>query len=373
MTVLESEILRRINNVQQKMAASALDAYVITDAEDIWYLTNINYSPEQRPFFFILFQNRKPLFIVPKLEEAHVEVPYFEYEIEPYFDVTARAGENWFEVLAKRLANEKQVGIEDNAQLFITQQVAAPKWSAKSFVKQTREIKSEYELEKIKVTAQLCSDVLNKTLQIAKTGTTIAEVYMLPYQLKGAVIKQNFSITNRITNCVWNADYSFMPHSIPAMDSVIKAGPNIDISIFKLAGYAAECERTFFTEEPSAQEKEHFEQMMAARKVMLQMLRPGVKAAAIEEAVLNSLKADGVAERVLHRPGHGIGLNNHEEPTLSLGNETELKENMVVSVEPGIYFDGQGGYRHSDTVRITKDGYEFYTQAPTELKDLILK
>ncbi|KRL03290.1 hypothetical protein FC92_GL002084 [Liquorilactobacillus hordei DSM 19519] len=76
---------------------------------------------------------------------------------------------------------------------------------------------------------------------------------------------------------------------------------------------------------------------------------------------------------ILHRPGHGIGLNNHEWPTLSLGNDTVLQENMVVSVEPAIYFQNQGGYRHSDTAVITKNGYQMMTQAPTDLSELILK
>ncbi|KRM95320.1 proline dipeptidase [Liquorilactobacillus aquaticus DSM 21051] len=356
-----------------KIKESNLDAYVVTDPEDIWYLTNINYSPEQRPFLFLLFPDQKPLFIVPKLEETHVEVPYFTYNIDTYFDVTSEKGHNWYEVLANVLEGKKRVGIENNAQLFITQEEPNINWISKTIIKELRAVKSAYELNKIKFTAKQCSDVLCQTLDMVKTGTAIAEAYMLPYKMKQDIIQNNFSITNRITNCVWNADYSYMPHSIPDLDSIVKAGPNIDISIFRIAGYAAECERTFFTEEPTSEEAEHFQQMMAARKLMLSMIHPGVEAAEIERKVLNCLKEYGVNDKVLHRPGHGIGLNNHEEPTLSLGNSTKLKENMVISVEPGIYFNNHGGYRHSDTVRVTKDGYEFYTKAPDKLDDLILK
>jgi hypothetical protein len=67
----------------------------------------------------------------------------------------------------------------------------------------------------------------------------------------------------------------------------------------------------------------------------------------------------------LHRTGHGIGLGNHEAPWVAEGSEDRLAENMVISVEPGIYIPGLGGVRHSDTVLITGTGYEPLTRLPT--------
>lgn len=72
----------------------------------------------------------------------------------------------------------------------------------------------------------------------------------------------------------------------------------------------------------------------------------------------------------MHRTGHGIGLGNHEGPFLALGDKTILEENMVVSIEPGIYIEGIGGFRHSDTVRITKDGYELLTNCDYQIGQL---
>lgn len=126
-------------------------------------------------------------------------------------------------------------------------------------------------------------------------------------------------------------------------------------------------------EKPTKEEELHFNQMMTARNIMLDMLRPGVKASEVETKVRDYLIDQHLTANILHRPGHGIGLNNHEEPTLSLGNDTVLKENMVVSVEPAIYFEGQGGYRHSDTVLITKDGYKLLTNAPVTLEELTVE
>nr|WP_268871910.1 M24 family metallopeptidase [Liquorilactobacillus capillatus] len=112
---------------------------------------------------------------------------------------------------------------------------------------------------------------------------------------------------------------------------------------------------------------------MHARELFLDNLKPGKKSSDIEQVVDEYFKDEGVDKNTLHRPGHGIGLNNHEWPTLSLENDTVLEENMVVSIEPAIYFDNQGGYRHSDTALITKDGYQLMIDAPTSLSELILK
>ncbi len=75
-------------------------------------------------------------------------------------------------------------------------------------------------------------------------------------------------------------------------------------------------------------------------------------------------------ENFLHRTGHGIGLGNHEGPYVAEGDKTILQENMVVSIEPGIYIEGIGGFRHSDTVRITKDGYQILTKCPDDIESM---
>ncbi|HAV51811.1 MAG TPA: aminopeptidase P family protein, partial [Leuconostoc mesenteroides] len=69
MSILSDEINNRIQNCQRFLQEKELSAYAVTDVEDIWYLTNIDYSPEQRPFFLIIYPDKKPLMLVPKLEE----------------------------------------------------------------------------------------------------------------------------------------------------------------------------------------------------------------------------------------------------------------------------------------------------------------
>ncbi len=89
-------------------------------------------------------------------------------------------------------------------------------------------------------------------------------------------------------------------------------------------------------------------------------------------AAMSYLKEKGYGDFLLHRTGHGIGQGNHEGLWVAEGGEHVLVENMVISVEPGIYIPDIGGVRHSDTVLITKDGYECLTTYPDDLESLTI-
>ena len=75
----------------------------------------------------------------------------------------------------------------------------------------------------------------------------------------------------------------------------------------------------------------------------------------------------------LRRTGHGVGLRNHEAPWVAEGSADVLAENMVISVEPGVYLKGQAGFRHSDTVLVTRDGHECLTRYPSDIESLTIR
>src|SRR3990172_8269560 len=80
----------------------------------------------------------------------------------------------------------------------------------------------------------------------------------------------------------------------------------------------------------------------------------------------------GLGNAFIHRTGHGIGIDYHELPFFAPGDETVLAPGMVMSVEPGIYIPGVGGFRHSDTIVVTEDGCEILTPYPKDLESLIV-
>lgn len=105
------------------------------------------------------------------------------------------------------------------------------------------------------------------------------------------------------------------------------------------------------------------------------MIRPGLPCAELDGALNEYLRREGYCgeDQRLHRTGHGFGLGNHEPPWVAEGSQDRLTDNMVISVEPGIYFKGIGGVRHSDTVRVTKNNCELLTKYPMELDRLVIR
>jgi len=113
--------------------------------------------------------------------------------------------------------------------------------------------------------------------------------------------------------------------------------------------------------------------MQAARQLAVGLARPGASCHEIDAAVNRFLAEKGWTPSLrLHRIGHGFGLGNHEPPWIAEGSTDVLAANMVISIEPGLYQTGVGGYRHSDTFLVTDDGVQRLTAAPDSLADLTL-
>lgn len=113
--------------------------------------------------------------------------------------------------------------------------------------------------------------------------------------------------------------------------------------------------------------------MTEARNRAFAKVRPGVAAAEIDLAAKDFLRREGYGDNLLHRTGHGVGLDNHEGPWIAEGSDQILAENMVITIEPGIYLPDIGGVRHSDTLLVTADGYRLLTDFPTDIKSLTVK
>jgi Xaa-Pro dipeptidase len=177
--------------------------------------------------------------------------------------------------------------------------------------------------------------------------------------------------TNLLT-AAWPARLGRQPHGVPKIDDRLHDGPHIALSFMRVNGYGAECERTFFVKPPTAQMVDLFKTMRAARRRAFDLVRPGAPCTEIDQVANDFLHQEGLGEYLLHRSGHGFGLGNHEGPWVAQGSQDVLAANMLISIEPGIYIPDVGGFRHSDTVRVTEDGYECLTRYPDELADLVI-
>lgn len=374
--MLKPELLSRIKNLQLAMKESDYDAYIVTAEEDIWYFTNITYKPEERPFFLIItkYVHHDPILIVPKLEESHVKKGIFDYEIITYWDYPSPEGENWFDVVNTYLQSFDKIGIENNVTAEVYFKLQAKEIVPSQLVKKQRKVKSAYEIEQITRSASVCDEAIDTILKSVYKGATVVEPFALSRQVQMELIKsQQFDpITTSLLSAVWPAPISAMPHSVPELDDRLGDGPNVAMAYYRINGYAAECERTFFLSPPTNEERELFHHMLEARRIALELVTAGMKVADIDGATRAYFEKHGLGDTLLHRTGHGVGVNNHEAPFIAEGSDEVLEENMVITIEPGIYVEELGGFRHSDTLVVLKDGYRLLTKKKISLDDLVI-
>ncbi|WP_211270702.1 M24 family metallopeptidase [Paenisporosarcina indica] len=374
MGMLKQELTNRMKQLQERLITSEYDAYIITAEEDIWYYTNITYKPEERPFFIIVVPNHTPTLLVPKLEESHVHKRIIDYNIVSYWEFPSSEGSNWYDKLNQLIQGYSRIGIESNVRADVYHLMQAKELVLAQLVEAQRKVKSVYEIEKIRMSAKVCDEAMEDIFNTIYRGASVLEPFTLSKKVQTNLIKtkQFDPITTSLLTAVWNAPASAMPHSIPELGDRFGDGPNVAMAYYRINGYSAECERTFFLGQPTKDDVEMFQHMQNARNRALSMVRAGVRAADIDAEARAYFDQHGLLNRLLHRTGHGVGLRNHEGPYIAEGSNEILEENMVITIEPGIYIEGVGGYRHSDTIRVTKDGYELLTTFPIDLVDMTI-
>ncbi|HEX8753261.1 MAG TPA: aminopeptidase P family protein [Solirubrobacterales bacterium] len=173
----------------------------------------------------------------------------------------------------------------------------------------------------------------------------------------------------------------------PSFPAIVAAGPNGalphaepgereigrgELVVFdmgaKLDGYCSDGTRTYATGELGEEARAVYETVLEAQLAALGAIRAGVRGEDIDGIARKVIEAAGHGERFGHGLGHGVGLEVHEGPRLSLRSDDVLAVGEVVTVEPGIYLPGQLGVRIEDLVVVTEDGYTNLSALPKSLQ-----
>ncbi|MBW2363984.1 MAG: aminopeptidase P family protein [Deltaproteobacteria bacterium] len=373
----KEELDLRINKIRSMMAKEELDFYVSAHTDNVYYLTNFAYLPFERPFFLIVQAEGKPQLVVPLLEVSHAEQRILiEVDYHTYYEYPAPVGKTFGDTLNKLIGSDKTVGIESSLSIAL-QKTIPGKGIVTDLIDDARLVKTDYEVGRIAYASSVVELGLKKVLEQSKPDVQVATLYSAGNQ--EMLVKVLFEIPDvnmlmtKFVAAVWPKAISAQPHSVPGLfDGLEKGGPNVAIITAQANGYSAELERTYFIETISDEARNLFDLSMEARQKAYELIKPGVRGDDVDRQVLQIIKDAGYGDKILHRTGHGFGITGHEPPWVALGSEHVLEKNMVISIEPGIYVEGVGGFRHSDTVLVTANGCESLTQYPDKLEDLIL-
>lgn len=370
----KSEYLQRLENLQRKVSESDLDAFLVSAEDSIYYLTGVSYRPLERPFFIIIFPHQAATLIVPSLEEQHLRNAPNVGKVLPYWDYPAPAGQGWIDSLRQGLEGVSRLGIEPSQPQEITWWIKHYSPRPFALIEELRLDKSPAEIVMLRHAARYADLGVERVIKSAYYGVSNLELFSQGRGVQMQIMKDGEYdvLTTSVLVGAWPAPLSAQPHGVPKINDRLTNGPHIALALIRANGYAAECERTFFTNHPTQDQVDAFEAMREARRRAFNLARPGVPCAELDQVAKQYLIDKGYGPYLLHRTGHGFGLGSHEGPWVAEGSQDILRENMLISIEPGIYLPEIGGIRHSDTILITDSGYESLTHYPTDLKKLVI-
>jgi len=373
--ITADEHVKRINKLQERIQHNKLDAFLVTGEESIYYLTGASYMPFERPFIMVLWPGKAPTLLVPIMEGKHLADKPGIGEIVTYWDYPSKSGENWFDRLKAILGSSSHIGVEPSMIMEIRDQLEKYKVKTFPLVEELRMIKSPAEIDMLRTASHYSDMGMSKIISDSYYGTTVLETFTHGKTIQTKLIREtDFQpMASSVLTVALPSPFSGNPHGIPGIDARLHDGPHAAASVMKVNGYTSECERSYFHGEPDDKRKKAFNTMLEAREYAFSIIKDGASCSDIDVAANGFLRDSGYGEFLLHRTGHGLGQGNHEGPWISEGSEDVLRENMVISVEPGIYMPDTGGFRHSDTVLVTKNGYECLTKYPADLESLIIK
>ncbi|WP_304413266.1 Xaa-Pro peptidase family protein [Sporosarcina sp. ZBG7A] len=233
-------------------------------------------------------------------------------------------------------------------------------------VEKLRIIKTPEELEVLKQAAKIADDAFTHICGFIKAGMTELEV---ANELEFFMRKQG-ATSSSFDTIVASGIRGALPHGV-ATDKKIETGELVTLDYGALYnGYISDITRTVAVGEPSEKMREIYEITLAAQKLAVEGIKPGMTGIQADAIARDYIASKGYGEAFGHSTGHGIGLEVHEAPGLSFRSETVLEPNMTVTAEPGIYLPGIGGVRIEDDLVITENGCERLTHCTKELQIL---
>ena len=339
------------------MRAAGVDALLIGAGADLRYLTGYEALPLERLTLLVARADGQHRLVVPTLERARaeqaplpdgLEIADFGETDDPFALVRSSLGS----------AASGRLGVGDQlwASFLLSLQDALPgaAWSRASAV--TRELrmrKSPEEVAALRRAGAAIDRVHARVPKLLEPGRTEAEVGR---DIAEAIIEEGHQEVSFVI--VASGPNGASPHHETSARR-LEDGDTVVVDIGgQLDGYSSDCTRNYVLGDPPSGYAEAHAALEAAQRAACEAVRPGIAAQDVDRAARRVLEEAGYGEAFLHRTGHGIGLETHEDPYIVEGNDMLLEEGMTFSIEPGVYLAGRFGMRIEDIVAVTGDGHE---------------
>ncbi|MDP2662353.1 MAG: Xaa-Pro peptidase family protein [Dehalococcoidia bacterium] len=359
-----ADYMARCARTQSIMTAEGVDAFLVSPSSDLLYLSGCTLKPSERMTVMALRREGRPSLIVPSLEASNVSWLAQDFDIRPWAepqDPSAMLREILDHGEGRTLAVSSQLWAIQLLQL----QGAFPGARfvpGSQLLDSLRIIKDAEELELMAAVSAMGDGAFEKLLTMQIEGLTEAQVAA---RLGSLMMDEGFeSLDFRI---VGSGENGAIPHHSASERRIEKGDPIVLDFGGAYKGYFSDMTRTIHVGQPSEEFRKVYEIVLQAQEAGIAAIHLGADSVAVDAAARDVIEKAGYGEYFIHRTGHGVGLDVHEEPPVGQTRNTILKEGMVFSVEPGIYLPGRFGVRIEDVVALTSQGVRVLSQSPREL------
>ena len=346
---------------------AGLGALLLTPGPDLRYLTGYDATQLERLTCLVVPADGDPFLVVPRLEQPAAEAsPAGRLGLEiAGWDETADP----YALVAGRLTGSSPVGLADRmwAMMVLALRAALPGMPqvlASSVLSGLRMRKTPAEVAALREAGAAIDRVHRQVPALLRPGRTEQEVAA---DIVSAILAEGHRQTDFAI--VASGPNAASPHHEPS-GRVLQPGDAVvvDIGGTMPSGYCSDCTRTYAIGQLPPEFTAYYQVLRDAQESACAAVRPGVSAEAVDAAARAPITAAGYGEYFIHRTGHGIGLETHEDPYIVSGNALALEPGMAFSVEPGIY-PGPHGARIEDIVVCTEHGAE---RLNTITRDLVV-
>ena len=324
-----------INNILEKMGENNYDAMIVHNFNNIYYLSG--YMPTSFAFLVI---SENPIIYVAKMD-MEIANKTSSIKIEEFKS---------FSELNKILKKQaKKIAIEKDLPVDIYKKFEEFELNTESYINQERAVKSDDEINKINEALNIAHKSLLELNPREKQEEGLTE-WETAYEL-GYLMRKNGCQKESFETIVASGANSSLPH---ALVSSKKLDPHILIDYgCKYEGYCSDTTRTYPNTE---KEEEIFNIVLDAYNSALKTVKNGIKASDVDKKARDIITEYGYGDKFIHSTGHSLGLDIHESPNISSKDDTILENNMIITIEPGIYLEGEFGVRIEDTVLVKGKG-----------------
>lgn len=354
---------KRLEKLVSLAVDRGLDALALMPGPNLFYFTGLSFFVSERPIVALLPVDAPPAIVLPELEAAKAA--------QAGFDVFTYGDEEGYalafhEACATLELAEARVGVEALRMRLLEARILqryAPDIDlspADEVFAELRMVKSAVELEALRRAVAVAETSFRLWLKSLRVGMTEREA---AGRLTATMLSSGADGL-AFAPIVCGGPNGALPHAVPG-DRRFQPGDWVVVDWgAKVDGYNSDLTRAVVFGEPGGELLEVHEAVRGANETGRAAVRPGVAAQAVDVATRAVIAEAGYGDYFIHRTGHGLGLEEHEPPSIVNGNQLPLAPGLVFTVEPGVYLPGVGGVRIEDDVVVTETGGETLTTLP---------